>query len=167
MDWIAIFTLFSHLPPVCSAFVTAYGRWNTTSLLARLGFGLLRVRLRYIGLRHRPGLSNGGERGIRTPDTRKGIHAFEARAFSHSAISPRLLVSFSFYQGAVGFEFLGASHCTEPGSTSSPKPSTRFVTWFTIRATSGSLIWCRCPGRFECHCTLEKPNPLQIQSLTA
>jgi hypothetical protein len=32
---------------------------------------------------------NGGERGIRTPDTRKGIHAFEARAFSHSAISPR------------------------------------------------------------------------------
>jgi hypothetical protein len=31
----------------------------------------------------------GGERGIRTPDTRKGIHAFEARAFSHSAISPR------------------------------------------------------------------------------
>jgi hypothetical protein len=31
---------------------------------------------------------NGGERGIRTPDTRKGIHAFEARAFSHSAISP-------------------------------------------------------------------------------
>jgi len=41
------------------------------------------------------------------------------------------------------------------------------VTWFTIRATSGSLIWCRCPGRFECHCTLEKPNPLQIQSLAA
>jgi hypothetical protein len=36
-----------------------------------------------------PGLNNGGERGIRTPDTRKGIHAFEARAFSHSAISPR------------------------------------------------------------------------------
>ena len=35
-----------------------------------------------------PGKS-GGERGIRTPDTRKGIHAFEARAFSHSAISPR------------------------------------------------------------------------------
>ena len=40
-------------------------------------------------LRHQPGLSTGGERGIRTPDTRKGIHAFEARAFSHSAISPR------------------------------------------------------------------------------
>ena len=36
-----------------------------------------------------PGLNTGGERGIRTPDTRKGIHAFEARAFSHSAISPR------------------------------------------------------------------------------
>ncbi len=45
-------------------------------------------------------LSNGGERGIRTPDTRKGIHAFEARAFSHSAISPRPLVSFLFYQGS-------------------------------------------------------------------
>jgi hypothetical protein len=36
-----------------------------------------------------PDLNAGGERGIRTPDTRKGIHAFEARAFSHSAISPR------------------------------------------------------------------------------
>src|SRR5208282_4054820 len=43
---------------------------------------------------------NGGERGIRTPDTRKGIHAFEARAFSHSAISPRPPVSFLFYQGS-------------------------------------------------------------------
>ena len=32
--------------------------------------------------------SNGGERGIRTPDTVSRIHAFEARAFSHSAISP-------------------------------------------------------------------------------
>ena len=31
---------------------------------------------------------NGGERGIRTPDTVSRIHAFEARAFSHSAISP-------------------------------------------------------------------------------
>ncbi|MCU1304695.1 MAG: hypothetical protein JWQ87_4979 [Candidatus Sulfotelmatobacter sp.] len=40
-------------------------------------------------LQHQPDRSNGGERGIRTPDTRKGIHAFEARAFSHSAISPR------------------------------------------------------------------------------
>src|SRR5882757_8998246 len=40
-------------------------------------------------LRHQPALNTGGERGIRTPDTRKGIHAFEARAFSHSAISPR------------------------------------------------------------------------------
>ena|ERR1019366_7064893 len=47
-----------------------------------------------------PSLNAGGERGIRTPDTRKGIHAFEARAFSHSAISPRPLVSFSFYQGS-------------------------------------------------------------------
>ena len=38
----------------------------------------------------------GGERGIRTPDTRKGIHAFEARAFSHSAISPRHQFRFHF-----------------------------------------------------------------------
>jgi|HubBroStandDraft_1064217.scaffolds.fasta_scaffold158017_2 hypothetical protein len=46
----------------------------------------------------------GGERGIRTPDTRKGIHAFEARAFSHSAISPRHLVDsmhFHFIREAV------------------------------------------------------------------
>jgi hypothetical protein len=31
----------------------------------------------------------GGERGIRTPDTRKGMPAFEAGAINHSAISPR------------------------------------------------------------------------------
>jgi hypothetical protein len=36
-------------------------------------------------------MRNGGERGIRTPDTVSRIHAFEARAFSHSAISPRRL----------------------------------------------------------------------------
>src|SRR5262249_20362705 len=30
---------------------------------------------------------NGGERGIRTPDTVSRIHAFQACAFSHSAIS--------------------------------------------------------------------------------
>jgi hypothetical protein len=34
-------------------------------------------------------MRNGGERGIRTPDTVSRIHAFEARAFSHSAISPQ------------------------------------------------------------------------------
>ena len=44
---------------------------------------------------------SGGERGIRTPDTRKGIHAFEARAFSHSAISPRREISELFYQGSL------------------------------------------------------------------
>jgi hypothetical protein len=32
--------------------------------------------------------SNGGESGIRTHVTRKGKHAFQACAFSHSAISP-------------------------------------------------------------------------------
>ena len=31
---------------------------------------------------------NGGERGIRTPDTQKGITVFETAAFGHSAISP-------------------------------------------------------------------------------
>ena len=51
-----------------------------------------------------PDLNTGGERGIRTPDTRKGIHAFEARAFSHSAISPIVILSgklsgFEFWQG--------------------------------------------------------------------
>ena len=35
-------------------------------------------------------IGSGGERGIRTPDTRKGMPAFEAGAFNHSAISPRL-----------------------------------------------------------------------------
>ena len=31
---------------------------------------------------------HGGERGVRTPDTRKGITVFETAAFGHSAISP-------------------------------------------------------------------------------
>ncbi len=35
-------------------------------------------------------LETGGERGIRTLDTLSSIHAFQACAFSHSAISPRL-----------------------------------------------------------------------------
>jgi hypothetical protein len=56
-------------------------------------------------------LNTGGERGIRTPDTRKGIHAFEARAFSHSAISPRPPVSLYFIREAVGFKFPHPSHC--------------------------------------------------------
>ena len=30
----------------------------------------------------------GGEKGIRTLDTFNGIHAFQAGAFNHSAISP-------------------------------------------------------------------------------
>ena len=30
-----------------------------------------------------PGIKSGGERGIRTPDTRKGIHAFEADRNPH------------------------------------------------------------------------------------
>src|SRR5258708_24755628 len=34
-------------------------------------------------------IQTGGESGIRTHDTGKGIHAFQACAFSHSAISPR------------------------------------------------------------------------------
>ena len=33
-------------------------------------------------------LVSGGEGGIRTPDTRKGITVFETAAFSHSATSP-------------------------------------------------------------------------------
>ena len=32
----------------------------------------------------------GGEKGIRTLDTFNGIHAFQAGAFNHSAISPPL-----------------------------------------------------------------------------
>jgi hypothetical protein len=36
-------------------------------------------------------MRSGGERGIRTPDTREGMPAFEAGAINHSAISPRPL----------------------------------------------------------------------------
>ena len=40
------------------------------------------------GAGERPGKRTGGESGIRTHDTLTGIHAFQACAFSHSAISP-------------------------------------------------------------------------------
>jgi hypothetical protein len=63
-------------------------RWNSTSPLYGIGSPIITGRLSAMWLR-RQLLNTGGERGIRTPDTRKGIHAFEARAFSHSAISPR------------------------------------------------------------------------------
>ncbi len=33
---------------------------------------------------------NGGERGIRTPETVSRLHAFQACAFSHSATSPKV-----------------------------------------------------------------------------
>ena len=36
---------------------------------------------------------NGGERGIRTLDTREGITIFETVAFDHSAISPLVMSS--------------------------------------------------------------------------
>ena len=36
-------------------------------------------------------LKSGGETGIRTLDTVSRIHAFQACAFSHSAISPRYI----------------------------------------------------------------------------
>jgi hypothetical protein len=85
-------------------------------------------------------LNTGGERGIRTPDTRKGIHAFEARAFSHSAISPRRKFHFILSGKPLARILQAHSHWTEPGSLSSPKPRMRFVTWFTILATSGSVI---------------------------
>jgi hypothetical protein len=45
-------------------------------------------------------MRSGGERGIRTPDTREGMPAFEAGAINHSAISPRHEFPSSFYQGS-------------------------------------------------------------------
>ena len=36
----------------------------------------------------------GGEKGIRTLDTFDSIHAFQAGAFNHSAISPIFFISF-------------------------------------------------------------------------
>ena len=43
--------------------------------------------------RNRNEKKNGGERGIRTLDTRKGITIFETVAFDHSAISPLVMFS--------------------------------------------------------------------------
>ena len=61
---------------------------NETTPVTSTGLGIRSVRgIGYLQVLDNK--NNGGERGIRTPDTRKGIHAFEARAFSHSAISPR------------------------------------------------------------------------------
>ena len=39
------------------------------------------------------GIKDGGERGIRTPGTRKRTIDFESTAFDHSAISPRQWVN--------------------------------------------------------------------------
>ena len=89
--------------------------------------------------------SNGGERGIRTPDTRKGIHAFEARAFSHSAISPRRPVSFLFYQGSCSLRIFPPISLTEPGSPSHARSGCGL--WpYSPSATPGSVIWA-CPAR--------------------
>jgi hypothetical protein len=45
-------------------------------------------------------MRSGGERGIRTPDTREGMPAFEAGAINHSAISPRRDFHFHFTKEA-------------------------------------------------------------------
>src|ERR1700726_2942515 len=65
----------------------------------------------------------GGERGIRTPDTRKGIHAFEARAFSHSAISPRPPFAFILSGKLVASDFCGQLSEPSPAQPPPPKPS--------------------------------------------
>ena len=46
--------------------------------MAAIGFGILNNTI----------LAIGGEKGIRTLDTFNSIHAFQAGAFNHSAISP-------------------------------------------------------------------------------
>jgi hypothetical protein len=43
--------------------------------------------------RFRETINDGGEGGIRTPDTLSGTLAFEASAFNHSATSPDLLAA--------------------------------------------------------------------------
>jgi hypothetical protein len=84
---------------------------------------------------------NGGERGIRTPDTRKGIHAFEARAFSHSAISPHPSFVFILSGKLLASTFLAHLSELSPAQPPHPSPRIRFVTRFTTVATSGSEIW--------------------------
>ena len=44
-------------------------------------------------LRNRLKLFFGGEKGIRTLDTFNSIHAFQAGAFNHSAISPIVFIN--------------------------------------------------------------------------
>jgi hypothetical protein len=46
---------------------------------------------------------SGGERGIRTPDTREGMPAFEAGAINHSAISPASWFTYFILAGTQPF----------------------------------------------------------------
>jgi hypothetical protein len=84
---------------------------------------------------------NGGERGIRTPDTRKGIHAFEARAFSHSAISPHSLVPLLFYQGSWWLPISAANSLNGARLNLLTQAEYAVCDLVHILATSGSVIW--------------------------
>ena len=51
----------------------------------------------YNGLQVKDNEGNGGERGIRTPDTVSRIPVFKTGAFNHSAISPTTTVLLQSY----------------------------------------------------------------------
>ena len=62
------------------------------------------------------GKRNGGERGIRTPDTRKGITVFETAALGHSAISPQIgpIICRLFFILQADFRNFSAKKCPFP-----------------------------------------------------
>ena len=114
------------------------------------------------GSNHAPaGLSNillivkrnliSGERGIRTLDTCEGIHAFQACAFSHSAISPKEGVGFEPtvpHNGTFDFESNAFVHSAIPPQkkrrVSMPSATEEF------RCQRSLLLACRLSALANC-----------------
>ena len=123
---------------------------NETTPVTSTGLGIRSVRgIGYLQVLDNK--NNGGERGIRTPDTRKGIHAFEARAFSHSAISPRPPVSVLFYQGSCRHRVCLSPSYPCNACHSDPRAEARGggTCFFSVLCIKYSILdtrYCFCPA---------------------
>src|SRR3979411_1558541 len=85
-----------------------------------------------LGLLAKPATAGGGS-GIRTHDTVSRIHAFQASAFSHSAIPPRVArAQYSRGRGAhnpgpaADFRRCAVSQCGRGGGAPNPGPAVDF-----------------------------------------
>ena len=97
-------------------------------------------------------IKNGGERGIRTLDTCYRIHAFQACAFSHSAISPQGWCSAepSEVHQPIGFLKDGFPACPASccGAAKAPWVGIRSLNSARVGAETGSV--CRPRTRLNC-----------------